>query len=55
MDKIFNPEKYGMMFYPDCSGKGKLPKNPGGFKVCPRSGGSGLVKEKKEATQIRRK
>jgi hypothetical protein len=27
MGKIFNPEKYGMVFCPDCKGKGKLPKN----------------------------
>jgi len=36
-------------------GKGKLPKNPGGFNVCPRCGGSGLVKEEKEASQECRK
>ena len=31
MDKIFNPEKYGMVFCPDCKGKGKLPKNRNGL------------------------
>jgi len=55
MDKIFNPEKYSMVFCPDCNGKGKIPKNPGGVKVCPKCGGSGLVKEEKEATQEDRK
>ncbi len=49
MEKIFNPEKYGMVFCPDCNGKGKIPKNLGGLNVCPKCGGSGLVKEEKEA------
>jgi DnaJ-class molecular chaperone len=48
MIKIFYPEKYGLLFCPDCKGKGKLPKNPGGFIVCSRCGGSGVVKKEKE-------
>ena len=51
MDKIFNPGKYGMVFCPDCTGKDKLPKNPGGSNICPRCGGSGLDKEEKEVSQ----
>jgi DnaJ-class molecular chaperone len=44
--KIFKPEKYGMVFCPDCKGKGKLPQNPDGFNVCSRCGGNGLVIKK---------
>lgn len=49
MGKIFYPENYGLLFCPDCNGKGKLPKNPDGFIVCPRCGGSGVVKKEKKA------
>jgi len=49
MDKIFDPEKYGMVLCPDCKGKGKLPKNPGGFIVGSRCGGSGAIRKEKEA------
>ena len=51
MSKIFNPEKYGMVFCHDCYGTGKLPKNPEGFNVCPTCGGSGMVKKEKEASE----
>jgi DnaJ-class molecular chaperone len=43
MDKIFNPEKYGMKFCSECKGKGKLPKNPHGYNVCLRCGGCGVI------------
>jgi DnaJ-class molecular chaperone len=49
MGKIFNPEKYNMIFCPLCRGKGKLLKNPDGFVVCEKCGGSGLVKKEEEA------
>jgi DnaJ-class molecular chaperone len=56
MGKIFNPEKYGMVFCPDCKGKGKLPKNLEGFNVCSRCGGSGVFeKEKKTPKRIENK
>jgi len=48
-NKIFNPEKYGMVFCPDCKGKGKLPKDPDGLVVCLRCGGGGVVKKEREA------
>jgi DnaJ-class molecular chaperone len=54
-DKIFNPEKYGMLFCPDCKGKGKLPRNPDGSNVCSRCGGSGLVIKEKKAPEEHRK
>ncbi len=54
-DKIFNPEKYGMLFCPDCKGKGKLLKNPDGFIVCSRCGGSGVIKKEKEVSVLDRK
>jgi len=55
MDKIFDPEKYGMAFCPDCKGKGKLPKNSGGFNVCSRCGGSGVIKKEKKVPKADRK
>jgi DnaJ-class molecular chaperone len=48
MGKIFNPEKYGMVFCPNCKGKGRLLKKPHGFVVCEKCGGFGMVKKKKE-------
>jgi DnaJ-class molecular chaperone len=53
--KIFNPEKYGMVFCPDCEGKGKLPKNPDCFIVCSRCGGCGAIRKEKEAREEDRK
>jgi len=53
--KIFNPEKYNMMFCPDCKGKGKLPKDSDGFNVCSRCGGSGVIKKEKNAPEANRK
>jgi hypothetical protein len=55
MDKIFNPEKYNMMFCPDCEEKGKIPKDPDGFNVCSRYGGSGVIREEKNAPEANRK
>jgi DnaJ-class molecular chaperone len=49
MDKIFNPEKYGIEFCPECEREGKLPKNPDGYSICLRCGGSGVVKKEKKA------
>ena len=48
MGKAFDSEKYNMVFCPACNGKGKLPKNPGGFDVCGKCGGFGLVKRELE-------
>ena len=48
MGKIFNPERYGMVFCPDCKGKAKLPENPDGFIVCSRCGVAGLLKKKRK-------
>jgi DnaJ-class molecular chaperone len=55
MDKIFDPEKYGMVFCPDCEGKGKLPKKPDGFIVCSTCGGCGAIRKEKEAREEGRK
>jgi DnaJ-class molecular chaperone len=51
MGKHFYPEKYGMLFCPNCNGKGKLPKSPNGFIVCSRCGGSGVLKKEKKASE----
>jgi len=55
MGKIFNPEKYGIAYCPDCKGKGKLPKDPDGFIVCSRCGGGGVIKKEEEAPEEDRK
>jgi DnaJ-class molecular chaperone len=54
IDKSFNPEKYGMVFCPDCKGKGRLPQDPNGSNVCSRCGGSGLVIKEKETSEEHR-
>jgi DnaJ-class molecular chaperone len=54
MKKNFDPEKYGMMFCTDCKGKGKLPRNPEGFDVCSRCGGSGVIKKMKKTSKEER-
>jgi len=51
MGKIFNFEKYNMVFCPVCNGKGKLPKNPGRFDVCRKCEGFGLVKKESEVLE----
>ncbi len=51
MGKIFDPEKYGMLLCPDCKGKAKFPKGPGGFIVCSRCGGNGFIKKEKKASE----
>ena len=42
--EMFDPEEFGMIICPDCNGKGKLPKEPEDFGVCPRCRGFGLIK-----------
>lgn len=40
----FNPERYGMIFCPECNGRGKISKNVKEFEVCMACGGFGLIK-----------
>jgi DnaJ-class molecular chaperone len=40
-------KKYSMRFCPDWKGKGKIPKDPDGFNVCSRCGGSGVIRKKR--------
>lgn len=51
MGKSFYPEKYGMMFCPDCKGKGKLLKEPDGLTVCSKCGGSGVIKREEKTSE----
>jgi DnaJ-class molecular chaperone len=48
MGKLFNPQKYNMVFCPVCNGEGKILKDPGGFDVCLKCGGFGFVKREPE-------
>jgi DnaJ-class molecular chaperone len=51
MDRPFDPEKHGMVMCPECKGNGKLPKGPGGAKVCSKCGGFGLIKKEQDRAE----
>ncbi len=51
MGKSFDPEKHGMVMCPECKGHGKLPKGPGGVKVCSKCGGFGLIKKEQDRAE----
>ena len=44
----FNPEKYGMVFCPDCGGSGKSFVDSKGDSVCKVCGGFGLIKKQEK-------
>jgi hypothetical protein len=44
----FNPEKYGMVFCPDCSGSGKSFLDSKGDNVCKVCGGFGLIRKQQK-------
>ena len=49
----FNPNKYGMIFCPNCSGSGRSFADAQGVNVCKVCGGFGLIKkEEKKASRI---
>ena len=49
----FNPNKYGMIFCPNCSGSGRSFAEAQGVNVCKVCGGFGLIKkEEKKASLI---
>jgi hypothetical protein len=55
MEKDIVPEKYGMVFCPQCSGRGFLVKQSGQNnvtlrRVCARCGGFGAVKKEEEVS-----
>jgi len=51
--KRFNPNKYGMIFCPYCSGCGRSFADAQGVNVCNVCGGFGLIKkEEKKASLI---
>jgi len=53
-DKRFKPEKYGMIFCPDCGGSGRSFTNFKGTNVCNVCGGFGLIKkEDKKSSKIK--
>ena len=50
----FNPNKYGMVFCPNCSGSGRSFADAQGVNVCEVCGGFGLIKkEEKKASRIK--
>jgi DnaJ-class molecular chaperone len=50
----FRPEKYGMIFCPDCGGAGKSFTNAKGTNVCNVCGGFGLIRKgEKKASRIK--
>ena len=44
-DKKFTPERYGMIFCPDCNGLGRFDNDNEEIKVCRVCGGFGLIKK----------
>jgi len=44
----FNPERYGMIFCPQCNGRGKIFKTIKEFEVCMACGSFGLIKTPRE-------
>jgi len=44
----FDPKKYGMIFCPNCHGRGKFIHDALGTGVCKACGGFGLIKRRKE-------
>ena len=50
MEEKFTPEKYGMMFCPDCDGQGRI-CGPDDVKICQNCGGFGFVKKGKRNLQ----
>jgi hypothetical protein len=44
----FNPERYGMIFCPQCNGRGKIFKTIKEFEVYTACGGFGLIKIPRE-------
>ncbi len=47
MDKMFNPEKYGMLFCLECHGSGKILNEPEDIEVCSKCGGFGFIKKER--------
>jgi rRNA maturation endonuclease Nob1 len=46
--KMFDPEKYGMVFCPGCNGSGKSFNNCKEANVCEICGGFGLIKKEEK-------
>jgi rRNA maturation endonuclease Nob1 len=44
----FNPNKYGMIFCPNCSGSGRSFADGQGVNVCNVCGGVGLIKKEEK-------
>jgi rRNA maturation endonuclease Nob1 len=44
----FNTERYGMIFYPQCNGQGKVFKTVKEFEACMACGGFVLIKTPRE-------
>lgn len=47
MGEKFAPEKYGMMFCPDCDGQGRICSHDD-VEVCQHCGGFGFIRKGKE-------
>ena len=53
LGRRFNPNKYGMIFCPNCRGSGRSFADAQGVNVCKVCGGFGLIKkEEKKASLI---
>ena len=48
----FNPNKYGMVFCPNCSGSGRSFADAQGVNVCKVCGGFGLIKKEEKKASL---
>ena len=48
----FNPNKYGMIFCPDCRGSGRSFADAQGVNVCKVCGGFGLIKKEERKASL---
>jgi DnaJ-class molecular chaperone len=52
INKMFHPEKYGMIFCPDCNGSGRAINNGNGVNPCKVCGGFGLIKKEERDSDV---
>ncbi len=52
-NKIFIPEKYGMIFCSHCNALGKIYEDDGGSRVCLECGGFGAIRAPFPSSRLR--
>ena len=52
LGRRFNPNKYGMIFCPNCRGSGRFFADAQGVNVCKVCGGFGLIKKEETKASL---